>query len=418
MQAQPQGIASLPPQSQMQGAPQEMGIPGLPTQLPAQMAAGGIVSFQVGGVADDEENPGGFDEEDMAYENLKRRMAGEPPTLQNVFAGKLFDALRYHEATPALTPLTEDQRLEAEQKRQKALSERLGTNQGFIDFKNYLSGLKSEGETNKRQALGLALLSAADAVGSARGPGLPGLGAGLGAFSRSYGASMRDDKAQRLAQAKMQFELSQAERAESLGLMDKAQQHVDAAEKYRLDAYKANVTDAKTDIGSLARALSAVRPAAPKAPTKPSDQTLGVDILAARIKKQHPEWSDEEVKAEALTQYNAQKTPGLPGSVYSTDVDARRELAKDLNKSYMFKSKKEQAEIIAEYGSQEAWVNARIAELMPQHPSSAGAGAQPDAGSLPPPALEKLKSAPPGSHVTFGNGQVWKLENGKPVRVK
>jgi hypothetical protein len=38
-----------------------------------------------------------------------------------------------------------------------------------------------------------------------------------------------------------------------------------------------------------------------------------------------------------------------------------------------------------------------------------------NAGALPPQALAQLKE---GMHTTFGNGQVWTIQNGKPVRVQ
>lgn len=60
----------------------------------------------------------------------------------------------------------------------------------------------------------------------------------------------------------------------------------------------------------------------------------------------------------------------------------------------------------------------------PQGPGSAPAATSPtssaspaggNAGALPPQALAQLKD---GLHTTFGNGQVWTLQNGKPVRVQ
>jgi len=67
-----------------------------------------------------------------------------------------------------------------------------------------------------------------------------------------------------------------------------------------------------------------------------------------------------------------------------------------------------------------------VAQYLEVNPEGASAPmAQPTGGgpaggaatTLPPQALTALQ-AHPGQHVTFGNGQIWTLQNGKPVRVQ
>jgi hypothetical protein len=50
-------------------------------------------------------------------------------------------------------------------------------------------------------------------------------------------------------------------------------------------------------------------------------------------------------------------------------------------------------------------------------PTTSASPAGGAATALPPQALQALQ-AHPGQHVTFGNGQVWTLQNGKPTRVQ
>jgi hypothetical protein len=53
----------------------------------------------------------------------------------------------------------------------------------------------------------------------------------------------------------------------------------------------------------------------------------------------------------------------------------------------------------------------------PTSPTTSASPAGGAATTLPPQALGALQ-AHPGQHVTFGNGQVWTLQNGKPTRVQ
>jgi hypothetical protein len=380
------GQAPRVPQPQFQPQPSG-GLAAMPTS-DRPFAGGGIVAFAGGDLVDDD-----YADPNVTHAIRKYDDQGNLVNADDDEYGD-FDTENYDQASlirRALRELSNPDTRETEQYKtpeqlaadraaeNKRLIAEAGPNEGIANLRSYIGRLQGEAASDKDRALGLGLLAAAKEVGGAA----PNrwIGAGLGKFGETYGAGLRENRAQQNAIANMNFNMEQAARAEKLGFLDKAHQYVVAAEKNRIDFAKAAAADRRAKLNTLGRLAMATKPPAPKTPPKPSDQEEAIRIYSAELAKNHPDWSEEKRTAEALKLYQERKGPGLAGSVYGTTARTWDKAENAWQKHWNWMSSKDQKEMIAKWGSKEAYadhVKNRYMEgvdpSFPKPPASAPSG--------------------------------------------
>lgn len=311
-----------------------MGVPVDPRMF--EYGSGGIVAFQSGGLNKDEtpaeetavEDEPGYD----AEAELKKLM----PQIQ---------ALMKQDVRPVRT------RAEIE----KGLNKDYGVDEGPIG-KNYLAGLASlqqakDAERAKKQAnideskkfiASRALLDYSDASRGQTGVG------GIGALARSRmnaaekymgeETGLREDAIKQnelMNEAQYKFQgLRQAQRdgdikAEQKNDLDLSKIAKDLGVSKnnlmaRLVTGNLNLMG-KYETAQASRDVAATRAAAKNAagnkPKAPSNEAAGVAINAARLKEEHPDWTDAQINAEALRQYKQTATAPAVAARESKDIN-------------------------------------------------------------------------------------------------
>ena len=431
-----QGIPQQPmPQQGMpqQGMPQQgmpqQGMPQrpmpqrpMPQQAPQGMAGGGLTSIPVDSRMFNYGSGGivafnGEDGDQMVEE------AGYDPEAEMRKLQPQIKALLQQETRPVRGA----QGIE----RQLTGSRDYGVDEGPIG-KRYLEGLaalkaaketergkqREEIELRRKNAANRALLDFAAASRGQTGTG------GIGALGRSYmgsteklmgeEAGLREDaiktdslineaqyKIQALRQAQLKGDVAAEQKADmELAKIAKDLGVAKSTLIGRLATGNLGLMGREASAGATVEAAKTRADAAgvPK-PDKPTDQSRGVAAIAAGLKLEHPDWSEEKIQAEATRQYRQSATaPGV----------AARE-AKDINEAW----RKEKFTVAyIEAPDKEEYERQWRAKWKQQNPDAAPA-ASTSASTTPP--VSKLRE---GVATTFGNGQTWTLKNGKPERVK
>ena len=347
MQMPQQGARPMPPQAPrpmpQQGAQQPVrmaadgGLMSIPVDSSMfEYGSGGVVAFQSGGLNKDEapaeetavEDEPGYD----AEAELKKLM----PQIQ---------ALMKQDVRPVRT------RAEIE----GSLNKDYGVDEGPIG-KSYLEGLASlkearNAERAKQQAdidarkkftTSRALLDYSDATRGQTGMG------GIGALARSRmnatekfmgeETGLREDAIKQdslinEAQYKMQA-LRQAQKDGDIKAEQKADVDLSRIAKdlgvsknnlmARLVTGNLNLMG-KYETAQASRDVAATRAAAKAAnagkPKAPSNEAAGVAINAARLKEEHPDWTEAQINAEALRQYKQTATAPAVAARESKDIN-------------------------------------------------------------------------------------------------
>lgn len=272
---------------------------------------------------------------------------------------------------------------------------------------------------------------------------------GLGEAGQQFAGEVgRLKKESREADDKLrqsEITLATAQQARKEGLAGKAMGLVDKARAEALDGYKSHmgiqkdlatmkgglaqqemqgdtsryVSDQslKGQMASSAASLEGHRLTA----NKPSALKEGTDVFYAKLRPLYLDKSDEEVRAMAQRQYLEMTRTGLPGveaKIEATREENARERAagRMTTDPIALKAAREKDTAGLDKRRKEI-LNEERATPLEQEPGAAS-GAKPAAQqqtTLPPTAVSVLKE---GQQTTFANGQVWTLQNGKPVQVK
>jgi len=261
------------------------------------MAHGGVVAFYDGGKVDEDgfvEAPGGLR---VAADELES--TGNQDAYNRLLAR--FEKDYDTNADRENVKLRTDEQMEAATlARLKKLGDTIGGDQMYTDIESQLSKMRGENEGALSEGKGLAALQAAGAMLQGNDP-VRGIGAAGSAFASAYAPALAAKRKADQSFTEMNINLSKARRAEKMGLLKEADAYEQAAEKNKIDAYKAGTAARKAGLESLARAATAAKPQLfrPAAPAKLSEQ---MEYLQA---------TPEERKI--MDQRYQLKAPGLAG---------------------------------------------------------------------------------------------------------
>ena len=273
--------------------------------------------------------------------------------------------------------------------------------------------------------------------------------AGLGEAGQQFAGEVgRLKKENREADDKLrqsEITLATAQQARREGLAGKAMGLEDKARAEALDGYKThmNVQEklatiksnlASTEMqgetsryasdqslrGQLASVAASKENAILQA-SKPSALKEGTDVFYAKLRPLYLDKSDEEVRAMAQQKYLEMTRTGLPGveaKIGATREENARERAAGRMTTDPIALKAAREKDAAGLDKRRKEILKEELDRPSEQDSSAASETKPAAqqqATLPPAAVSALKE---GQQTTFANGQVWTLQNGKPVRVK
>ena len=284
------------------------------------MAHGGIVAFGGGGEADEDgfvETPSGL--RVLADEYVDKYGGGETESkgdrdAYNEILQEYLGQMRGNKNRSNISLRNNAQMEAATIDRLGRLQNTIGGDKMYTDIESQISKMRGENEGALSEGKGLAALQAAGAMLQGNDP-MRGIGAAGSAFAGAYAPALAAKRRADQSFTEMNINLSKARRAEKMGLLKEADMYEQNAEKNKIDAYKAETASRSAGLTSLAQAARAAKPQLfrPATIPKPSDQAEGVKIFGARVKAEHPDWSDEQVAAGALDLYQKNKSSGLAG---------------------------------------------------------------------------------------------------------
>jgi hypothetical protein len=267
---------------------------------------------------------------------------------------------------------------------------------------------------------------------------ISGLGEAGMTFAGEVGRLKKENREADDKLRQSEITLATAQQARREGLAGKAMSLEDKARAEALDGYKThmNVQEKLATIksglagtemqGENALKVAGVSAAASErnaklAANKPSSLKEGTDVFYAKLRPLYPDKSEEAVRAMAQEKYLEMTRTGLPG------VTAKIEATREENARERAAGRMTIDPIALEAARKKdtAGLEKRRKEILNEElskPPEQEPGAAPEAKpaaqkqtTLPPAAVSVLKE---GQQTTFANGQVWTLQNGKPVRVK
>jgi hypothetical protein len=160
--------------------------------------------------------------------------------------------------------------------------------------------------------------------------------------------------------------------------------------------------------------------------SKPSQLKEGTDVFYAKLRPLYQDKSDEEVRAMAQQKYLEMTKTGMPGveaKIAATSEEKARERAAG-------RMTTDPIALKAAREKDQAGLAARRQEILREElskPSEQESNAAPEAKpAAQQPATQQQATLPPAAvsalmerqQTAFANGQVWTLQNGKPVQVK
>lgn len=222
----------------------------------------------------------------------------------------------YRTQAPAYTEQTPEQRLAAMVAAKKELTDAAGPSQ-YDEERANIKRIQEENATNKKLGRGLAAFEAAGAM--LEGNDLArGLGKGLGAFGKSYGAANQASQAETRALQNMRFNLADAERKEKMGLHREAQGLVVAAEQNRRAAHLARQDENNRRRTLQQGILAATKPEKPEAGLKLPEAALAA-VTAYRLNPT----PENKIKANvAMDVLNAARTSDI--GTAKQDIEGKR----------------------------------------------------------------------------------------------
>ena len=317
------------------------------------------------------------------------------------------------------------------------------------ETKTKRAGLADQMEKDKGLAIAMAslgLLSRKKTKGeSQKSQLISGLGEAGQQFAGEVGRLKKESREADDKLRQSEITLATAQQARREGLAGKAMGLEDKARAEALEGYKSQMgiqeklatiksNLASTEMqgetsrhvsdqslrGQLASVAASKQNAILQA-NKPSSLKEGTDVFYDQLRPLYPDKSEADVRAMAQRKYLEMTRTGLPG-VEAKIAATREENAREATKDRMsidpiaLKAAREK-DLVA--------LNKRRQEILREElskPPEQQSGVEPEAkpaeqqqATLPPAAVSALKE---GQQTTFANGQVWTLQNGKPVRVK
>ena len=333
-------------------ASEQNGVAGAYNQLPNEFqqsmlgyAHGGILAFAGDESANDPES--GQQVQDAGVPQGQASSGNVP--MYNSFLGQtqtLGNELSNFQPT-TVSPEQDQQMLANNIATQQSV---MGPNTAAQGLQAYLNQADAARAGNLQRASGLAALQALPAMVQPGGF-LRGAAAALGSYGGSMEKAHAADDTMKEHLAMAQFNLTDSQRKERMGLYKEAQGALVAYHKNLQDADKARL-DALYHSGELAaRGAMAAKPlkaAGAGAGANAKDFLIGPATYAADIKRQHPEWSDVQVNAEAFKMFQNNKAAGLAGAeLSSADKENAAVLKAKDDAQYMnedYKKAKTQAE--------------------------------------------------------------------------
>jgi hypothetical protein len=310
------------------------------------------------------------------------------------------------------------------------------------ETKSKRAGLATQMEKDKGLAIAMAslgLLSRKKTKGESQSQQLiSGLGEAGQQFAGEVGRLKKENREADDKLRQSEITLATAQQARREGLVGKAMSLEDKSRAEALDGYRSHLGVQK-DIATIKSGLAntemqgenalkvaGVSAAASErnaklAANKPSSLKEGTDVFYAKLRPLYPDKSEEAVRAMAQEKYLEMTRTGLPG------VTAKIEATREENARERAAGRMTTDPIALEAARKKdtAGLDKRRQEILREEldrPSEQDSSATPEAKpaaqqqtTLPPDAVSVLKE---GQQTTFANGQVWTLQNGKPVRVK
>jgi len=416
---------------QAQSASIDNGLGSAFNQIPEErqeqmMAGGGIVAFAPGGVTYKQR----AEEAMSGLEGLaKKYPAAQTPEEYESAVTKRIPMVEKIYGEDITKPYLE----ETKAKREK-LPEQMEKDQGLaiaMASLGLLARNKKPGESRKQQLIS-------------------GLGEAGQQFAGEVGRLKKENREADDKLRQSEITLATAQQARREGLAGKAMSLEDKARAEALDGYKThmNVQEklatiksglASTEMqgenslrvagvqGENALKVANVNvagqlAAAKQTSSKPSSLKEGTDVFYDQLRPLYPDKSEADVRAMAQKKYLEMTRTGLPG-VEAKIAATREENARENTKDRMtidpiaLKAAREK-DLVALNKRRQEILREELSKPPEQDSSAApetGPAAQQKQTTLPPAAVSVLKE---GQQTTFANGQVWTLQNGKPVQVK
>jgi len=230
--------------------------------------------------------------------------------------------------------------------RLRKMGDTIGGDKMYSDIESQISKMRGENEGALGEGKGLAALQAAGAMLQGNDP-IRGIGAAGSAFASSYAPALAAKRKSDQAFTEMNINLSKARRAEKMGLLKEADAYEQAAEKNKIDAYKAGTAARKAGLDSLPNAIKAAqtktfRPAAAPKLSEQMEYLLATpeqrDIMNQRYQLKAPGLAGTQTTAAAMgertdAQIAAEATAKAADLAEKRDA-ARLQLEKDVAAEY------------------------------------------------------------------------------------
>lgn len=427
---------------------------GIASALPAgvdvvRAAGGGILAFKEDGLVE------GDNQSQITPENMQDvrdeledddiDTDGAGGSYADQFSREILGQSRALKKLDTDKPMTPEQRVAQLGIFNEALRKQAGTDTGYADFSKRLADMESSSQDRLSEGRGLALLQAIPAMLQG-GNAIRGFGNAGAAFAGVYGQYVNAANKEKLSLAQMQYSLADAKRKENLGLTKDAVALMENARKAEMDAKRFavdKVTAQSRLLGTGARLNKPVKGATPNFDIQ-NRELIAADLKATTLMKkgETPEQYEKRLNAMAAREiYGAKGTKDITSK---SDVTSNVKSERDITPGGAEANAKSDTVAASLAKDQEAAVvnikksipylqamKAKDSAAMQKMEEDARAGvtrgfeksrqqvnpsAKPSSSSttLPPAALGQLKE---GQITTFKNGQQWKLENGKPVKV-
>lgn len=240
----------------------------------AAAAGGGMVAFGKGGIMHFAAGTNPYDDEDEEAGAAEDSNNQIPGTMGNAALQAQLQPLLLQAARRAANAEPFKSSNETEEQgvtREMEMINKIAGPSPYGEIQSQLSDLTSQAKDALEQGKGIAALSAMSAI--VQGPNfMRALGGAGTAFADSYKGALAANQTAAMETAKMKINLANGQRAEKLGLVKDALGNYQAANKNKVDAYKAEQDANYKALRGLAYAERAAQPPKPAAPVKLSEQ--------------------------------------------------------------------------------------------------------------------------------------------------
>ena len=249
----------------------------------AAAAGGGMVAFGKGGIMHFAAGTNPYDDEDEEAGAAEDSNNQIPGTMGNAALQAQLQPLLLQAARRAANAEPFKGSNETEEQgvtREMEMINKIAGPSPYGEIQSQLSDLTSQAKDALEQGKGIAALSAMSAI--VQGPNfMRALGGAGTAFADSYKGALAANQTAAMETAKMKINLANGQRAEKLGLVKDALGNYQAANKNKVDAYKAQQEANYKALRGLAYAERATQPPKPAAVAKPKPEEQAQAAFAA-----------------------------------------------------------------------------------------------------------------------------------------